>query len=317
MPPPSPAPQRLCVVSAANAAYFPGLAVTFYSLLRHLAPGWAVDFLLLTDGLEHRQASALEQVLRATGREHTLKIHELDLTEYADRPALFGSKLAYARLLLPELVGAERALYVDSDIVVTRDVSGLAALPWHENQVLCAVRDARITSFGTGWESVPCDALGIPPSAPYFNSGWLWINLAEWRRQGVGEACRAYMDRFPDCLRWHDQTTLNAVLWNRWSLLDSRWNVPPEHTLGRYEVYPFARTREVNVHYLGSAKPWSHMQPLEYFYRDEAEAIVKLVPDALALRRKSPWEIWLRLRYFVSRAGWQYVLRPLLKRLPT
>ena len=298
---------RLCVVSAANSGYFPGLLVTFYSLLRHLAPEWSVDFKLLTDGLAARERLVLSDVLRATGRDHTVEVLDLPLDEYRDYPALHGSKLAYARLLIPQLFpGVDRVLYVDSDIVVTRDVGKLAELPWPEDAVLYAVRDERIPDFSTGWEAIPCEPLGIPPTAPYFNSGFLWLNLAAWRRLEIDRACRTYVSRFPDRLRWHDQTVLNAVLWNRWTPLASAWNLPPERTLNRYQPYPIVRARAVNVHYIGKDKPWSAMQPLDYFYRELAAEIVARVPEALALRKPGRWEWFARLRYFVLRSGWHY-----------
>ena len=286
-----------------------------HSLLCHLAPGWSVDFKILTDALSEEQRLALAEVLCVTQRDHTLEVLDLDLSEYREYPALYGSKLAYARLLLPKLFAADHALYVDSDIVVTRDVSVLANLPWPDDRVLYAVRDERLPSFGTGWEDIPCKALGIPPAAPYFNSGFLWLNLAAWRRLDLAAACRGYVASFPDRLRWHDQTVLNAVLWNRWSPLENSWNLPPERTLPRWQPYPFIRARQVNVHYLGPEKPWARMHPLEYFYRDAAAKIAARVPGALRLRRKSGWEGLLRLRYFTLRAGWQclYPFRLLLR----
>ena len=45
-----------------------------------------------------------------------------------------------------------------------------------------------------------------------------------------------------------DQTVLNAVLWNRWADLDMQWNRAPEHTLGRFSLYPLGRARGENIH---------------------------------------------------------------------
>ena len=312
-----PAP-RLRVVSAANARYLPGVLVTFRSLLQHLAPAWAVDFTLLTDDtLDEPHRLALRRVLQAAGRDHTLDIVGIDLEEYAHFPALYGSRLAYARLLMPRLIAEDRALYLDCDIVVGKDVSALAALPWPEGCLLYAVNDPRITTFAMPWEAIPCEPLGIPPSAPYFNSGFLWVNLAEWRRQDIENATREYIRRFPDGVRWHDQSVLNAVLWNRWHPLDRAWNSAPEQTMGRFEVYPFRPALDVNVHYLGKEKPWLETTPFQYFYEAQAAGIAALAPEAFPARRAAPGERVRRLGYFAKRAFFNYggfVRRKLLGR---
>ena len=297
---------RLCVVSAANATYFPGLVVTFHSLLKHLAPGGSVDFKVLTDGLDPARRGALANVLRSTDRDHTLEIVDIDLRAYADYPPLAGSRLAYARLLIPKLFAADHALYVDCDLVVLKDVGHLAALPWPEGGVLHAVRDSKIPTVSMEWESLPCAALGLPPDAPYFNTGFLWLNLAEWRRQDIDDACLAYVRSFPDRLRWHDQSILNAVLWNRWSALDRTWNLPSELTLGTFALYPLVGRRDVNVHYTGSQKPWSTMHPLEYFYRRAAAEIAHLVPAERLLRPRHASECLPQAYFFAQRAYWHY-----------
>ena len=300
-PPAEPAARRLSVVSAANVRYFPGLLVTFHSLLQHLAPSWSVDFVLMADDLEERHLSLLRTALGSTGRDFTLAAVQPDFRGYEDCPSLHGSKLTYARLLIPKLINSDRALYVDSDIVVLRDVSRLAVLPWPEESVLYAVPDARITTVSAAWENLPWEPLGLPADAPYFNGGLIWINLAEWRRQGIDDACREYIERFPDRLQWCDQSVLNAVLWKRWQPLETAWNLAPEQTLGPLEPYPFVRRKDVNVHYVGREKPWLEMHPLEYFYWEAAAGIVPLTPDAFAARAGISREPMKRLRYFAYR----------------
>ena len=143
----APAASRLTVFPTSDARFFPGLLVTFYSLLRHLSPAWSADFKLLTDGLDGLCRLTLERVLQAAGRDHTLEIIEPDFTEFASYPAQNEtSRMTYARLLIPELAASDRVLYVDSDIVVMKDVSRLAELPLQENHVFYAANDSRITT---------------------------------------------------------------------------------------------------------------------------------------------------------------------------
>ena len=300
-------PTRVRVVTVANARFLRGLLVTLHSLLRHLAPGWTADLTLLTDDFGEGDERLLRGVLAASGREHTLEVLHIGMDAYRDYPAQeTGSRLAYARLLIPRLVAADRALYLDADIVVLRDVSELAALPWPEGRSLYAVQDARVAVCSMPWERIPWEALGIPPAAPYFNSGLLWMNLDAWRRQGVETACQEYMRRFPDRLPFRDQSVLNPLLWNQWVPLERAWNAAPENTLGRFALYPLRLARNVNVHYVGH-KPWDKRNPFEGYYWREVARIAALVPPEFAVR--PGWtggDVSHWARYFVTRAYYHY-----------
>ena len=317
----TPNQRRVSVVSTADALFFPGLLVTFYSLLRNLAPEWSVDFKLLTDGLDGGRRLTLERVLQAAGRDHTLEIIQSDFAEFADYPAHNEtSKMTYARLLIPGLVASDHALYVDSDIVVMKDISRLTVLPLQENHVLHAVNDGRLTTVAAPWERIPYAQLGIPADTLYFNAGFLWIDLAEWRRQEISQACREYARRFPEHLAFWDQSILNAVLWQRRTPLDSTWNQTSQDSLARLALYPRARTIDANVHYVGAGKPWLEMQPFQHFYQLYAAEIAPLIPAELAARRTSPGDAAKRWRYFANRAFRNYAgsarrgVRKLLRR---
>ena len=305
--PATPAASRITVFATTDARFFPGLLVTFYSLLRHLSPAWSADFKLLTDGLDGLRRLTLERVLQAAGRDHTLEIIQPDFTQFAAYPAQNGdNRMVYARLLIPGLAASDRVLYVDSDIVVMKDVSRLAELPWQENHVLHAIGDNRITTVSHPWEHLPSEQLGIPPDTPYFNSGFLWINLAAWRQQNISQACLEYTRRFPDRIVFHDQTILNAVLWRRWTPFDETWNLPSEGSLGYFALYPLARSIDANVHYLSAGKPWLEMNPFQHFYQAFAAEIAPLLPAELAPRRVLPGETAKRWRYFAQRAYRHY-----------
>ena len=303
---PTTAPPRLPVLSSANAAYFPGLLVTFHSLLRHLGQPWAADFRLLTDDLDERRLETLHRVLRSTGRDYTLEVIRPDIGVYGDLPGLRGSRLTYERLRVQRLVAGERVLYVDSDVVVTRDVSRLAALPFSGESVLHAVNDARIPVVSHVYERLPLGELGIPADTPYFNSGLLWIDLEAWRRQGIEDACFEYIARYPDRLALHEQSALNAVLWRRWTPLEKAWNLAPEDLMAPLVPYPLFRRRDVNVHYIGREKPWREMHPLEYFYWEQAGEVARLVPGEFKPRSQIARQTRKRVQYFATRAYRRY-----------
>ena len=272
---------------AADPRFLPGLLVTSHSLLRQLAPGWSADLTLLTNEFGEEDERVLRRVVEAAGPTHTLDVRWLSLDDFRDCPPMDnGSRLAYARLLIPQLLTVERVLYIDADIVVQRDVSQLTALPRRENAVLHAVQDGRVTTCSMPWDQIPCGELGIPPSAPYFNSGFLWIDLEAWHRQGVTPSCWEHIRRFAHRLNFHDQSVMNAVLWNRWTPLDRGWNNLFEQTLGRFAVYPLGRMPGKNIHYV-NAKPWVVRNPFDRPFWEQMDEIAPLVPPAQSAR--PPW----------------------------
>ena len=132
------------------------------------------------------------------------------------------------------------------------------------------------------------------------------MDLAEWRRQDIGQACREYARRFPDRIAFWDQSILNAVLWQRRTRLDKTWNLEPPNSLRRLALYPRAHTIDANVHYVGAGKPWLEANPFGHFYHACAAEIASLIPPELAPRRPQPGDAAERWQYFAQRAFRNY-----------
>jgi lipopolysaccharide biosynthesis glycosyltransferase len=296
---------RLTVISGSNPRYYPGLLVAFYSLLCTLSRNVSVDFVVLADGLIEVHDLTLRQVLDRTGRAYTLKIISVDLQAFQPLRRDYGaSYMAYARLLIPKLVFSDFALYVDSDIVVQRDVAGLTGLSWPKNCLLYAVKDPKDPSFSN--DSLNCERLGIPPSALYFNSGWMWMNLKKWRQDDVEGKCADFIRHFPNEIRWWDQSVLNAVLWQNWEPLDDRWNFLVDHSLRKLDLYPWKLSRDINAHYLGPDKPWLGFNPYRHFFDAYYSQILDLVPAEIAPCRPRITDALRRIGFYARRSCQNY-----------
>lgn len=158
------------------------------------------------------------------------------------------SEAMYLRLLIPALLPrADRAIYLDCDVLVEADLAELAETDISD-ALLAAARDPVIPTVSSP-EGLPnYHELGLAPDTPYFNSGVLLLNLKQWREENVTASVFEYVRRHADLVRWPDQDGLNAVAAGRWVELDPRWNTPPQ------EAGP--RAPRV-VHFLGWAKPWN------------------------------------------------------------
>jgi lipopolysaccharide biosynthesis glycosyltransferase len=172
----------------------------------------------------------------------------------------------YHRLLIPEVlpVDIDRYIYLDCDVVVRRDITGL----WNI-ELEHAIVGATIDYLPTVAEGISNHgALGLRGQDSYFNSGVLVVDRRAWIRADVTSdvlaATRANEDhlwalgRFPQ----YDQYGLNLVLRSRWRQIDAGWNYGSE--------LAFDPSVSI-VHFNGHGKPWSPTCTAEY--RDEFFAI--------------------------------------------
>lgn len=186
--------------------------------------------------------------------------------------------LTYVRVFLPLLVPPEcrKAIFVDSDIVIRRDIGCLWDIELGDPQ-LAAVQDPAVP-FVSSRDGLPqYDELGIPPRHPYFNAGVMVTNVARWRSSDVSERVMAFIRQHAGELNYCDQDGLNAILWNQWTPLDSRWQVQPRFiTHHRLPLPHLDRRQRAQLtddpwifHFSGRLKPWIYRgasRPDQIFY---------------------------------------------------
>ena len=164
------------------------------------------------------------------------------------------SSAAYARYFIPQFVVEERVLYLDSDLVVNRDLQPLFDIPL-EGKLVAAVGDAG----GYG-----------------FNSGVLLIDNRAWKEKQLQETFIKETDRIMGLVQSGqmedfngDQAVLNHVLAQDWLPLDKIYNLQVGHDLvafysgwnGHFEL----DQEPLIIHYTTFRKPWN--SEVSYRYR--------------------------------------------------
>jgi lipopolysaccharide biosynthesis glycosyltransferase len=175
--------------------------------------------------------------------------------------AMWWTESIFYRLLFPVLVPehVDKLLYLDTDIIVLKDLNELFAIDTGEMPV-AAVRD--FVDYRP--------ELGIYSPNNYFNSGVLLINRLEWVKQDITIKTINYIRDNADKLLFPDQDTLNAVLIDRWLKLDAKFNLMfkdiPEN-LAKNQFKDFLKD-VVILHYTSQHKPWSILgkNRLRYLY---------------------------------------------------
>ena len=262
----------MTVFSASDIRYLPGLFVTWGSILlssRQLH----FEFYLLHDGIPEAELKRFESDLRTVSKAFALHSVELSTDAFADFPAFFfDSRMTYARLMIPRLVPTtDRALYIDTDIVVLRDLSELDTYDLKGDPI------AVVKEWGhSGREDLPSFYEDFPATKThqYFNAGLLLLDLKQIRESGDFDRCLLLLKDYKDKCRWWDQTALNVIFAGRCAYLDTGINY--QIALERpffLEELSLLKNRAINLHYLMGGKPWirpSHSIPHRVFRIVEA-----------------------------------------------
>lgn len=262
--------ESIALVLGADESFALPMAVTLYSALANLSPESKARVFILDGGLSKESRARLERVARKSGARARIEWREVEAERLAREVNLHErfSPAVLLRLVIPEVLPErfERAIYLDSDLVVEEDLTRLWQTDF-EGKALLAARERWVSHSENGiqrWRE-----LDLSPEAPYFNSGVLVMNLRRWREERIAEEVLSYLRCYREALNHlSDQEGLNAVLAKRWKALDPRWNAlyqfyeleeGEELGLGREWGYTCEEVAEEAfvIHYSsGRHKPW-------------------------------------------------------------
>lgn len=112
---------------------------------------------------------------------------------------------SYMKLYLDELLpeDVERVLYLDSDILVMKDLTSLWEM---DMRGYCAA--GVIDCLGEKYY----DVLGLSKKAKYCNSGMILEDIKLWKEKKVGDKVRAYCEKNGGYVFFMEQTAFNAAL---------------------------------------------------------------------------------------------------------
>ena len=206
---------KTVVVYATDENYVKVSAISICSLLAH-NPGTKIV------ALTHNVSDASKSFLCDLSRRYRGSLRTIDTEKELSEIKSIGANgyvsfSAYSRLFIPELLGSDidRALYIDGDTLVANSVTPLLEMD------LCG------KPFAIGYDCL-CNKykkmIGIKEDAPYFNSGVLLIDLAEWRKRRCTERIFEYMANVRNDLMFGDQDYFSLVLAEDAAILPPEFN---------------------------------------------------------------------------------------------
>ncbi|VSV28461.1 Glycosyl transferase [Streptococcus pneumoniae] len=155
----------------------------------------------------------------------------------------------FLRYFISDFVEEDKVLYLDCDLVVTRDLSPLFDVELGDYP-LAAVKDlgAQVYFNEHG-----------------FNAGVLLINNRLWKQEEVRKQLIEMTNELHDKVAQDDQSILNLLFKDRWLVLDFKYNCITLHT--HFSDYrPESGTYPPIIHYLTERKPWGLYE--RSIYRD-------------------------------------------------
>jgi len=280
--------EPIVVVCAADDKYAMPLSVTARSLLANLSNDYSVLLFVIDGGIKKKNKQKILETLSG----------EYCEVRFIPKPEQFAKRLEeayrytitegqaknyisiaqYYRIFIAELLPEQikKAIYLDCDLVVNKDLSQLWQTDLGENYVLAA-QDTWIHSVSANNGLLNYQELGIDPYAKYFNSGVLVINLEKWRREKIPNKAIEYLNHYKEHILYGDQDILNALFTGQWGELDPRWNVTARvYEYSDWHESPYSeniynhliQNEPYIIHFVSGEKPWnSRNVPLaEYFF---------------------------------------------------
>jgi lipopolysaccharide biosynthesis glycosyltransferase len=225
--------EPIVLVTASDENYTRGVAVAIRSAIQSLE-GREVRIFVLDGGITD---SSKRRLLRSWQR--PVEWLKPDLNLLKDLPISDHISVStYLRLLLAEMAPVEKAIYLDADVVVVRNLAHLWETPL-DGMFCAAAQDCYVPVldphglFGPMLWSIRnknpypipnYKELGLDAKAPYFNAGIMLVNVKRWRREQVAHrALQCLHDNAGSVCYW-DQYALNVLFSGQWKKLDRRWN---------------------------------------------------------------------------------------------
>lgn len=298
--------ERYNIVFASDRGYLPHLSVALASLIDSNLEFHLNIYIINTD---IKNDEWLNLVGLDKQNRHTFFNAQINDDELVDLVTNYHfSKANYYRLFIDDIVPFDKALYIDSDVVINGSLTGL----WNTNIddfYLAAVEEPSFSRH---------DDLEMDLNAKYFNSGVMLLNLNAWRKNEVRKRVLEFVRRKPDAIQFVDQCGLNSIVNGNWLSISPKFNMQTAilemEKFARKAHYDFddidyAVTSPIVIHFTGSSKPWHllNKHPFKKMYWDYLSQTNynRIIPIDFTIKKFLIWCIPERYRcdirkYFIK-----------------
>ena len=245
--------------------YIPFLAVALQSLIDNSSKENNYAIKVIYTKLEENNPSSIsiknQEMIKNRYETDNITIEFVDVKPYLEKiqeklyTRDYYSNATYYRLLIPDLYPEyDKAIYLDSDMVILTDVANLYNIDMGNN-LIAAVPDGAVQVIPPFQEYVE-RVVGMADYKNYFNAGMLLMNLDELRKYNFQEKF-LYLLVTTKFSVAQDQDYLNRICKGRTIMLNGSWNTMPGG------IQEEDKTNLNIIHYNLSYKPW-HFDNIMY-----------------------------------------------------
>jgi lipopolysaccharide biosynthesis glycosyltransferase len=309
----------LHVAVASDKTYLNGAIGTLASLRLCLERSVNLNVIYMHNGLEDSLKAQVEHSIKKIKGKTTIEFVEIkeDFSKFPRFPG--ATQLTYARFLLPEIAKSNKIIYIDTDFLVLKNLDKIVDLDLSQAGV-AAVRDHFFPRIGSDFNKtfpIPVDS-----EAPYFNAGFLVLDLNTINNIGIFETALEYLSKFPDYCKYHDQSALNYSVNGKFHELDASFNIQKHRgNPSPVKSIDLIHSREVCIHFVApDKKPWSiySNEPSEKMFRILLDQVYPQWRYEKINDAKNRWKAQMRFagfRPFINQ--FKTVLKKMLSKDPT
>ena len=234
--------QKKAIVLAANYSYVDQVMTTIKSICYH---NRSIRFYLINSDFPNEWIKQLNRRLEKFDSEI---INCRVTSEQISRYKTDISYTVFLRYFIADFVKEEKALYLDCDLLVTKNLDDLFATDL-QDYPLAAVRDFGGRAY-FGQE--------------IFNAGVLLVNNAFWKNDNMTQKLIDLTNEWHDKVDQADQSILNMLFENKWLELDFDYNHIVIHKQFTDYQLPEGQDYPAIIHYLSHRKPWKDLAAQTY-----------------------------------------------------
>lgn len=192
------------IVFCPDNNYFPQCAVCITSICEN-NQGEELHFFVLF----HQPGEIVRSTFSQLARTYNVPIDivPIEPSQCATFPTLANGTATYHRLYIPEVIDADKALYLDCDMIVLGSLRELYDTVLDVDTPCAMVVDQNA--------DLPFLKNVIHTHGTYFNAGMILMNLVYWRQHQVSQRIFDYISSRGQDQIMHDQGGINHVLENR------------------------------------------------------------------------------------------------------